>query len=248
MIPADVFEVYDRAIVQNREMAETALAQAFGQLASIYPEGVPSYLARDYLAEVYAAICEEYGGRAAVVAREFVEQVAVAEGVSIGEGIGSSAGAGVLHDDARCSIPGWRGGWKGSLTPAQLVQLQSTLEGKLDYRLGRQADGTLEKSCGDRARYALVTHPGACQWCYMVAGHGFSYSKAGLAGQRHSHCKCTSVCSISGTAGIEGYDPDSAGRRYWELVDLGYDIAHASDADEKAVLQGEYDDLRNQPL
>lgn len=170
----------------------------------------------DELFEFVPALIAQYGDIAATMAAEWYDEMRAAEGVP-GRFRASPAGLalpdqvnGRLGYATRSTGPLWAG------DSATLTAFLSMMANEYALQPGRET--VMQAAHKDKAAYARVPEPGACDFCLMLASRGFVYSKdtAGDSNKFHGKCRCNILPSWDETrARVEyGYDPDALYDQY----------------------------------
>lgn len=209
MVPTRLHDSYSRALRANEMQARATLDEIVGRSGGVYGDQLA-----EVLAQAYPSLVRLYGDRSAALAVEHYMQVRDAEGVT-----------------SRYSpiMPEVDNG-----AQADVDRITSQLHGQ---RMVSAIATSLAKACHDsaaraivknaardtaRPRWAIVPHPGACAWCYMLASRGWEYASRKTAlRQRHDNCTCTVEVEFDKKPELEGYDPDAIRDRMKGLVDSG---------------------------
>lgn len=197
------YERYDKALKKNAELAIRDIKKFIKAF-----DGDPDML-RDSMLDFYPSMVRRYGESAATVAMEFYDEQRSMSKVA---GSYSSVMAAVpeddvLRDNVRYHMGSYYENGDGDL-------LAENLGRSAQRHIMNAAEQTIVKNAKrDKAhpRWALVAHPGACQYCLMLSSRGFVYhEKDTVMASRHDGCTCTPVVDFDKrNPHLVGYDPNA---------------------------------------
>jgi hypothetical protein len=167
------------------------------------------------------SLVSEYGDMAATVAADWYDELRASEGVPGRFGaplaplIPAEQVNARLGFATRASGPLWAG--DGATLTAFLGMMTN------EYALQPGRDTVMQAAHKDKAAYARIPEPGACEFCLMLASRGFVYSKstAGQSKKFHGKCRCNAMPVWDETrARVEfGYDPIALYDQYAKVRD-----------------------------
>lgn len=207
----------DRLVSANDKVAAGVEAELRAVLSRINFANPVS--ARAALFEIIPPLVDKWGDVAAVVAAEWFEEFRVAEGVPGAFRAQMAPAVPVEQINGRL---GYATRESGHLFAGQDVDFEKFMSLIVnEYTMKPGHDTVMHNSIRDKAAFARVPEPGACDWCLMLASRGFVYSRATVDqtkdGERfHGSCRCHAMPVYDETrARIEyGYDPDALYDQY----------------------------------
>lgn len=196
--------------------------------------------ARAALFEVIPPLVERWGDVAAVVAAEWFEEFRAAEGVTGSRAL-LAATAPAEQVTARL---GYATRESGHLFAGQVDDFEAFLSLIVNEYVLQPGHNTVwDNSARDKAAFARVPEPGACEFCLMLASRGFVYSRQTVdstsKGERfHGGCRCHAMPVWDETRArvVYGYDPEALFARYKGTLDkLPEASAKALEAERNAL-------------
>lgn len=188
-------------------------------LASLDPAR-PDAVKRDMF-EFIPVLVAQYGDVAATVAADWYDELRASEGVSVRF---RAPLAPLVPDEVVNGRLGFATRPSGPLFTGNFDTLTAfTVMMANEYALQPGRDTVMQAAHKDKAAYARIPEPGACEFCLMLASRGFVYSKdtAGETRKFHGKCRCNVLPSWDETrARVEyGYDPTALYDQYRALKD-----------------------------
>lgn len=171
-------------------------------------------LARDALMDFMPALVAEYGNAAGVAAAEFYDALRR-------DAATRSAFKAIIADADDTAVTEASRRLMGAMFDGNPEAMLQGLGAVIDKQVKQVYRDTVQGSAREdpaRPLYARVPRGDTCRWCLMLASRGFVYAsaeEAGGDGSRYHHdCDCVPTPEFSGSANIEGYDPDALYEQY----------------------------------
>lgn len=180
-------------------------------------------VATEQLFEVIPPLVNEWGEVASAAAAEWFEELRTAEGVT-----------GAFRADMAPRLPaeqinarlGYATRESGHLYAGNISEFEAFLSLFVnEYVLQPGHQTVMDNAARDKAAFARVPEPGACEFCLMLASRGFVYSRrtvdqTGEGDRFHGGCRCHAMPVWDETRArvVYGYDPDKILERYEEAA------------------------------
>lgn len=207
---------YRAALDTVSNLAKKDLADAYALMAE-WPMGQR----RDALADVFSALCDQYGNLAGSAAIEFYELVR--EQSAAPPGFRSVLAENVPDEQARKAYE-YAARHFDDGNPEKVI---ASLNGRLQRFVEYTARETVHVNAAQvkaRTYWARVPSGGeCCAWCFMLASRGWVYaterSAGGVGNEFHNDDRCMIVPSFENSPELAGYDPDAMFAKYQKARD-----------------------------
>jgi hypothetical protein len=208
-----LLNLFERANNGIAALVERALWAFLASLNPARPEAV-----KLDLFNFVPVLIAQYGDMAATVAADWYDEMRASEGVP---GSFRAPLADLVPDEQVNARIGYVTRPDGPLFSGDFETLKTfTTMIANEYALQPGRDTVMQAAHKDKAAYARVPEPGACDFCLMLASRGFVYSKAtaGETDKFHGNCRCNVMPVWNATrARTEfGYNPDALYEQYLE--------------------------------